>query len=228
MGRFGVVMQTTFRGEQVVAKYIKPALFSEENLKQFMSVAIDFDDDNIVRLKGASPSGVIVREWLPTSLKEKLKKGPLSKPIMKSVSLDVARGLLYLHTQKPNPFHHGGLTSANVLIDPGNGHKAKISDFCCYFLHKQVGLVPTCRAYIAPEAHNISTQTPKMDIFSFGILLVEMKTSQLPIDQDHNQIMGSVMQIPLSNFGKLVEKCICVRPDGRPDTHQLISELERL
>lgn len=95
--------------------------------------------------------------------------------------LDVARALNYLHQMQPHPIIHRDISSGNVLLDPlpDHGWKVKVSDYGSVnmFIHLQMsGPGNPVYACAAPEANIPGLQTPKMDIFSFGVLLVEMLT----------------------------------------------------
>ena len=85
---------------------------------------------------------------------------------IKSISLDVARGLNYLHSKKPNPIIHRDVSSANVLLWIENGavRRAKVSDYgAANFMDACKTANPGAALYAAPEA-SFSKHDPKVSI----------------------------------------------------------------
>jgi serine/threonine protein kinase len=86
---------------------------------------------------------------------------------VKSISLDVALGLNYLHSKTPNPIIHRDVSSANVLLWIENGavRRAKVSDYGSANSMKVSNTAnPGSPLYAAPEA-NREIQDPKVNIF---------------------------------------------------------------
>ena len=116
----------------------------------------------------------LVMERLDTSLHDLLETSPnLPLAVKKSVLLDTARGLLYLHNHSP-PIIHRDLTARNVLLN--SAMVAKIADLG---VARIVNLQPDQLAtmtqgpgnivYMPPEAMGEHTQyNTSLDIFSFG------------------------------------------------------------
>ena len=120
---------------------------------------------------------------MPTSLRKKLEETPLTYSQTLTISCGVASALNYLHLRKPQPILHRDVSSANVLLEPsGNGRwKGKLSDYgSAIILHETRTEASGCLAYAAPEAKSPCLHSPAMDVFSFGILIVEMVTRRLP------------------------------------------------
>ena len=123
---------------------------------------------------------VILTELMPASLHKELEKRDRLDII--TISQDVAHALLYLHQWKPSPTIYHDISSGNVLLEPlHNGWRAKVSDYgSANFMNNVATVGPGSPAYAAPEACFPDQHSPKMDVFSFGVLLVEMCLQQLP------------------------------------------------
>ena len=84
---------------------------------------------------------------------------------------------------RPDPIVHRDVSSANVLVKPNEsgGYRAKVSDYgSANFLSKLTTMGPGNASYAAPESMNPRLQSAKMDVYSYGILLLEMATGQFP------------------------------------------------
>ena len=123
---------------------------------------------------------MIVMELMATSLRSQLKIEEYFPPkVVKAISLDVARGLNYLHLIQPEPIVHRDVSSANVLLEvfQPNQWRCKLTDYGSVNLVRQLHTAnPGSSAYAAPEASNSHLQSPKMDIYSFEALVLEMLT----------------------------------------------------
>lgn len=94
------------------------------------------------------------------------------------LSLDVARGMSYLHSQG---IIHRDLKSENILV--GEDLSVKVADFGISCLEFQSGsgkgFTSTYR-WMAPEMIKGKNHTRKVDVYSFGIVLWELVTLQIP------------------------------------------------
>ena len=200
-GGWATVSVATFRGVQVAAKTIHRQIISPHNIQLFrreMNMAARLRHPNLVQFIGATSKGnmVILTELMPTSLRARLEVDTYLQPqFVKSISRDVARALNYLHQMQPDPIIHRDISSANVLLEPllGGQWRAKLSDYGTVNLVHQLETVnPGSPVYAAPEANNPRLQTPKMDIYSFGALMLEMLTGQLPTPEDRLALLLKV------------------------------------
>ena len=131
---------------------------------------------------------MIVMELMATSLRSQLKSEEYFPPkVVKAISLDVTCGLNYLHLILPDPILHQDISSANVLLEVIrlNQWRAKLTDYgSVNFVRQLHSGNPGSLAYAAPEVSNPRLQSPKMDIYSFGALVLEMLTGRLPAPDD--------------------------------------------
>lgn len=111
------------------------------------------------------------------------------------IALDVANGLGYLHNYAVPAYVHKDIKSSNVLLD--RNFRAKIANFG---LAKSAGEgfavtkhVVGTKGYMAPEYLAKGLVTPKLDIFAFGVVMLELlsgKPAAFPGDGDvHKEVM---------------------------------------
>ena len=233
-GGWAAVMVADFRGTRVAAKcFYQQILVSRYNRQLFnreMNMAARLRHPNLVQFIGASLEGepIILTELMTTSLRTELEKGPISHAHITSISLDVVRGLNYLHLMQPHPIIHRDISSANVLLDPlpDNRWKAKISDYGSVNLVRELRTVgPGSPVYAAPEANLPAHQSPKMDVFSFGVLLIEMLTDQFPLVEARQRLLNSIRH---AGFVDLIQRCLKGEKEERPSANEVIANIKEM
>ena len=177
VGGWATVTVAKFRGIQVAVKRIHDEIISHHNRELFqreMNMAARLRHPNLIQFIGATMEGemMIVMELMATSLRSQLKSEEYFPPkVVKAISLDVARGLNYLHLVQPDPIVHRDISSANVLLEqlPLNQWRAKLTDYGSVNVLRQLRTVnPGSPAYAAPEASsNPHLQSPKMGRLQF-------------------------------------------------------------
>ena len=229
-GGWGKVMVASFRGTRVAAKCLYEDLDSDyyhDLFSREMSMAARLRHPNLVQFIGASIVGhpIILTELMKASLRKVLEKGPILHAQITSISLDVAQALNYLHLMQPHPIIHRDISSANVLLNPlpDNHWIAKVSDYGSVNIQKQLCTEnPGSPVYSSLEASNPVLQSPKMDIFSFGVLLIEMLTGRFPEVKSRQRLMASIKN---PNYLNLVEHCMSEKKEERPSARELITKL---
>ena len=230
-GGWATVSVATFRGINVAAKIIHHQIISPHNIQLFrreMNMAARLRHPNLVQFIGATSEGnmVILTELMPTSLRAQFQLDSYLQPrIVKSISLDVGRALNYLHQMQPDPIIHRDISSANVLLEPllGGQWRAKLSDYGTVNLVRQLETVnPGSPVYAAPEANNPRLQSPKMDIYSFGAMMLEMLTGRLPTPEDRPILLLKVQHDQLLD---IIQRCLSERRQDRPNAATIIREL---
>ncbi|CAN0927421.1 Probable serine/threonine-protein kinase PBL21 [Linum grandiflorum] len=150
---------------------------------------------NLVTLNGYCAAGdqrLLVYEYMPMgSLETHLfdadpSKEPLSWGTRMKIAVDAARGLQHLHCKTTPPVIYRDLKSANILLD--NEFHAKLSDFGLAKLgptgdntHVSTRVMGTY-GYCAPEYAMTGKLTLKSDIYSFGVVLLELITGRKAMD----------------------------------------------
>ncbi len=123
---------------------------------------------------------VLVIEKLMTNLDDLLENTPnIPLGLNNAILVDIARGLIYLHSRQPSPVIHRDLSAKNILLnsalvakisDLGN---SRIVDIQPGQLARTLSRAPGTGVYMPPEALDETTSTrygPSLDIFSFGHL----------------------------------------------------------
>ena len=231
-GGWATVSVANFRGLRVAAKCMhrdlvvcdyNRALFSRE-----MSIAATMRHPNLVQFIGATLEGIpiILTELMAASLRAELEKQPLSPDQISSVSLDVARALLYLHLMQPDPIIHRDVSSANVLLNPGPEASwlAKLSDYgSANYVRHVTTRAPGNPSYAAPEADTPTLQSTKMDVFSYGVLLLEMWCCQTPEQGRHGVLLQGLER---GEVREMVGRCLQHNPARRPAMADLLLKLQ--
>ena len=237
-GAWGFVTKAWFRGEIVAAKRLHHAL-SQENpeflhkaIQRELNIVSKLRHPNLVLFLGAVIEGnvgdlIILNELMDSSLRDVLAKSQLSRSQIKFISIDIARALNYLHSCKPQPLIHRDVSSANVLLHRTGPDYwiAKLSDYgSLQAMNLACTLSPGNPVYAPPEAMHVGgQQSCKMDVYSFGVLLIEMVSCQLPTLQLRARLL---QEIKWQEMHLLIETCIQAYPSERPEMQQIISSLE--
>ena len=240
-GAYGTIKVAWYCEQKVAVKQMHNLIMSTEMVDK-MSREIDtmskLRHPNLLLFIAAvldHPSGhpMIVTELMEMSLRDANVKKLLKSDREKlAIMRDAAAGLNYLHCL-PDPIIHRDVSSANVLLEskgPGQW-KTKIGDFgSANLAHDAVTANPGALVYCAPEAtqsvarseSDCIVQTPKMDVFSFGVLLCEVMTCQFPSQASFPSMLKQIT-IPL--VYKIVHNCVDKDPDKRPSMTSIIQDI---
>ena len=178
-GGWGAVYTGDFYGTKVAVKKFYEIILSPHNmeiLKREINIASQCRHPNLLQFICATRDDqdrlLIVTELMDMALRAFLEqrareKSLLKHPDVKLISLDVARGLNYLHSKTPNPIIHRDVSSANVLlwIENDSVRRAKISDYgSANFMQACNTVNPGAALYAAPEAMR-AQHDPKVGTF---------------------------------------------------------------
>ena len=224
-----------FRGTRVAVKYLHQEIFSEFHHGLFsreMDIASCVRHPNLLQFIGATKVGnpIIVSELMPTSLRNELQKSPMARPQVMSIGIDVASALNYLHLWKPQPILHRDVSSANVLLEQSTGCQwiAKVSDYGSANLLDKVRMeAPGSPVYSAPEATTPSLHSPAMDVYSFGILLVEMSIGQFPSAETVEK-EAQIREVRWPQIKRMILRCTGHMVNSRPKTEVVLTELKEM
>ncbi|KAJ0087626.1 hypothetical protein Patl1_31433 [Pistacia atlantica] len=184
-------------------------------------------------------------------------RGPeivINWPTRMNIAVGVARGLNYLHTQEN--MIHGNLTSSNILLDEQtNPH---IADFGLNLLmtaaaNTNVIATAGTLGYRAPELSKLKNASTKTDVYSLGVIILELLTGKSPGEpmngMDLPQWVASIVKEEwtnevfdlelmrdtqtigddeLLNTLKLALHCVDPSPAARPEVQQVLQQLEEI
>ncbi|GMH00512.1 hypothetical protein Nepgr_002351 [Nepenthes gracilis] len=212
-----------------------PSKFQQE-----VEVLSKFRHPNLVTLVGACPEAcALIYEFLPNgSLEDRLRckdnTSPLSWKTRIRIATELCSVLIFLHSRKPQGVVHGALTPACILLD--STFTCKIYDFGSLTLPNDENSSFTSSSYtspyIDPEFLETEVVTLKLDVFSFGIILLQLLTGkpvfeireevQHALDEgDFNSLLdSSAGQWPFvqaEQLARLALRCCDVNPSNRPD-----------
>ena len=232
-GGWAKVQVAEFRGIKVAAKKLYKELqspFYHNAFVREMNMAARVRHPNLVQFIGAcmDEEMIILLELMPTSLRKYLADRAPARPsasFCTSVCIDVAKALNYLHLMQPDPIVHRDISCANVLLEPlpGDQWRAKVTDYGSVNLQSQLRTKnPGNPVYSAPESGDKSQQSPQMDIFSFGILMITMWTAEFPEVSKRESLISSIRD---RRYVVLVRACLRENRVNRPSAARIIAEL---
>ncbi|MCO5575997.1 hypothetical protein L7F22_029804 [Adiantum nelumboides] len=193
MGGFGTVFKGVLSDGRLVA--IKKANRDEGGNEQFLNelqILMHINHRNIVRLLGCcmeTAMPLLVYEYVSRgNLRENLDEGGTGVKGWEQrlkVAQQTAEALAYLHAAAFPPILHRDVKSANVLLD--DNLDAKVADFGVSRLvpdgvqHVSTAVQGTI-GYLDPEYFQTLQLTDKSDVYSLGVMLVELISGLKPVD----------------------------------------------
>nr|DAD44358.1 TPA_asm: hypothetical protein HUJ06_002588 [Nelumbo nucifera] len=258
-GGYGPVYKATLDHTPVAIKVLRQdAAQGRKQFHQEVEILSCIRHPNMVLLLGACPEyGCLVYEYMENgSLEDRLfRRGntpPIPWQIRFKIAAEIATGLLFLHQTKPEPLVHRDLKPANILLDIN--YVSKISDVGLARLvppsvadsitqyHMTATAGTFC--YIDPEYQQTGKLGIKSDIYSLGVLLLQIITARPPMGLTHTVekaiSKGTLAELldptvpdwPVEEalvFAKLALKCSELRKKDRPDLGTVVlPELNRL
>ena len=166
-GAWGEVLEGSFRSCKVAVKKIHDLILSDHIQSLFereMTIASCCRHPNLLQFIGATNDDgnlLFVTELLDTDLRRLLSDRALTDEEIVALALDVAKGLNYLHLNRPLPIIHRDISSANVLLwRRDDCWRAKLSDYgSANFMRQCMTVKPGAIIYSAPEAHTSQQST---------------------------------------------------------------------
>lgn len=268
IGGFGEVYKGELQNRTIVA--VKSAkvgnIKSTQQVLNEVSILSQVNHKNLVRLLGCcveAEQPLLIYEYISNGTLHDHLHGKCSnflnwKTRLK-IAFQTAEALSYLHSAAYTPIYHRDIKSTNILLD--DEFNSKVSDFGISRLASPgLSHVSTCAqgtlGYLDPEYYRNYQLTDKSDVYSYGVVLLELLTSQKAIDfsRDEDDVNlaiyvsqrvsnGAVMEVvdqqllckepssktmitSINLFSKLALACLREKKGERPSMKDVVQELE--
>jgi protein brassinosteroid insensitive 1 len=210
-GGFGDVYKAQLKDGSIVAikKLIHISGQGDREFTAEMETIGKIKHRNLVPLLGYCKVGeerLLVYEYMKYGSLEDVLHDPkkagikLNWSVRRKIAIGAARGLAFLHNCIPHIIHRD-MKSSNVLLD--ENLEARVSDFGMARLmsamdtHLSVSTLAGTPGYVPPEYYQSFRCSTKGDVYSYGVVLLELLTGKRPTDSadfGDNNLVGWVKQ----------------------------------
>ncbi|KAL2939816.1 hypothetical protein RDABS01_019749 [Bienertia sinuspersici] len=268
-GGFGEVYKAQLKDGSVVAikKLIQVSGQGDREFTAEMETLGKIKNPNLVPLLGYCKVGeerLLVYEYMKYGSLDDVLHNP-NKALLKlnwaarrKIAMGAARGLSFLHHCCIPRIVHRDMKSSNVLID--ENLEARVSDFgmarlmCAMDTHLSVSTLAGTPGYVPPEYYQSFQCSTKGDVYSYGVVLLELLTGKQPTDSadfgDNNNLVSWVkmhenftisdvfdpelmkedpnMETELLQHLKIACACLDDRPKKRPSMVQVLAMFKEI
>nr|XP_027787435.1 mitogen-activated protein kinase kinase kinase 9 isoform X3 [Marmota flaviventris] len=252
IGGFGKVYRAFWIGDEVAVKAARHDPDEDisqtiENVRQEAKLFAMLKHPNIIALRGVclkEPNLCLVMEFARGGPLNRVLSGKRIPPdILVNWAVQIARGMNYLHDEAIVPIIHRDLKSSNILIlqKVENGDLSnkilKITDFgLAREWHRTTKMSAAgTYAWMAPEVIRASTFSKGSDVWSYGVLLWELLTGEVPFRGIDGLAVAygvamNKLALPIPStcpepFAKLMEDCWNPDPHSRPSFTSILDQL---
>ncbi|WZZ41370.1 hypothetical protein YC2023_037629 [Brassica napus] len=190
-GGFGTVYKgTLLNGKEIAVKRLARGSEGDIEFRNEVLLLTRLQHKNLVKLLGFCNEGdeeILVYEFVSHSSLDRFifdeeKRSLLTWEVRFKIIEGIARGLVYLHEDSQLKIIHRDLKTSNILLDAEMN--PKVADFGTARLFEtdetqaETKRIAGTRGYMAPEYLNHGQISAKSDVFSFGVVLLEMISGQ--------------------------------------------------
>ncbi|XAR66997.1 Non-specific serine/threonine protein kinase [Bertholletia excelsa] len=204
-GGFGYVHRGVLpNGKEVAVKQLKAGSGQgEREFQAEVEIITRVHHKHLVSLVGYCITGsqrLLVYEFVPNNTLEFHLHGKgrptMDWPTRLRIALGAAKGLAYLHEDCHPKIIHRDIKAANILLD--FNFEAKVADFGLAKFSSDINTHVSTRVmgtfgYLAPEYASSGKLTDKSDVFSFGVMLLELITGRRPVDSNQTFMDDSLV-----------------------------------
>ncbi|PAN24374.1 hypothetical protein PAHAL_4G211400 [Panicum hallii] len=197
-GAFGTVYKAAMPGTATTTYAVKRSTQAHQSRSEFvaeLSVIACLRHKNLVQLEGwCDEKGelLLVYEYMPNGSLDKALYGEpctLSWPQRYTVAAGIASVLSYLHQECEQRVIHRDIKTSNILLD--SNLSPRLGDFgLARLMDHNKSPVSTLTAgtmgYLAPEYLQSGKATEQTDVFSYGVVVLEVCCGRRPIDKDES------------------------------------------
>nr|APU94847.1 leucine-rich repeat receptor-like protein kinase [Pohlia nutans] len=241
-GGYGAVYKGIFPNKSMVAVkqlFVKNTKGTDDFLNEVVLIT-GMKHRNLMNMKGCclrEDQRLLVYEYVDNyDIDQILLRGEhktsLSWVVRHNICLGVARGLHYLHALASPRIIHRDIKASNILLD--HNFEPKIADFGLALLfpdeksHIMTMHVAGTKGYLAPEYASLGQLSEKVDVFSFGILVLEILSGRQNIDETKplDEVYLSKWAWKLHGEGKLmdlVDPTLSLQDNEKTEMQRLIN-----
>ncbi|XP_010916205.1 probable inactive receptor kinase At1g48480 [Elaeis guineensis] len=187
-GTFGTAYKAVLEmGTTVAVKRLKDVNIPDKEFREKIEAVGAMDHPNLVPLRAyyySKDEKLLVYDYMPMGSLSALLHGnrgsgrtPLNWETRSGIALAAAHGIEYIHSTGPSA-SHGNIKSSNILLT--KTYEARVSDHGLAHLVGQTSTPTRVAGYRAPEVTDARKVSQKADVYSFGVLLLELLTGKAP------------------------------------------------
>ncbi|KAJ0243646.1 Protein kinase domain-containing protein [Hirschfeldia incana] len=200
-GTLGSSYKASFdHGLVVAVKRLRDVVVPEKEFREKMQVLGSISHVNLVTLIAyyfSRDEKLVVFEYMSRGSLSALLHGnrgsgrsPLNWETRAGIALGAARAISYLHSRDATT-SHGNIKSSNILLS--ESYEAKVSDYCLAPMISPASTPNRIDGYRAPEVTDARRISQKADVYSFGVLILELLTGKSPT---HQQLSEEGVDLP--------------------------------
>nr|DAD42636.1 TPA_asm: hypothetical protein HUJ06_000866 [Nelumbo nucifera] len=262
-GGYGIVYKGILSDNRMVA-IKKSRIVDEGQFEQFINEVVilsQIHHKNVVKLLGCcleTEVPLLVCEFVSNGtlfhhIHDEGHKSSISWENRLRIATETAVALDYLHSAASPPIIHRDIKSSNILLD--ENYMAKVSDFGASRLvpldqTQFTTLVQGTLGYLDPEYFHTSQLTEESDVYSFGIILVELLTGRKALEFERpekernlathfvtsmkednvseileGRVLNECSKNQLQEVAQLAKRCLSVKGEERPTMKEVAMEL---
>lgn len=247
-------------GKLVAVKKLNKVISRQQSGDEFaelVSLLSEIQHNNVIKLVGYCAEygqSLIIYEYCNNGtlfdalhLDDEIHKR-LSWNVRIKIALGSAKALEYLHEVCEPPVVHKNFKSTNILLD--DNFEPLVSDCGFATLLSDSFATQLSNGYGAPELE-LGTYTQQSDVFSFGVVMLELLTGRRPYDRTRPRgeqylvrwaisqlhdidalskmvdpsLNGSYPSKSLSHFADIISLCVQAEPEFRPPMSEIVQKL---
>uniref|UniRef100_A0A0E0KI66 Protein kinase domain-containing protein n=1 Tax=Oryza punctata TaxID=4537 RepID=A0A0E0KI66_ORYPU len=261
-GAFGTTYKAVLEsGATVAVKRLKDVTLTEPEFRDRIADIGELQHEFIVPLRAyyySKDEKLLVYDFMPMGSLSAVLHGnrgsgrtPLNWETRSSIALAAARGVEYIHSTSSSA-SHGNIKSSNVLLN--KSYQARLSDNGLSALVGPSSAPSRASGYRAPEVTDPRRVSQKADVYSFGVLLLELLTGKAPSQAALNdegvdlprwvqsvvrsEWTAEVFDMELLRYQNVEEQmvqllqlaidCVAQVPDARPSMPHVVLRIEEI